>query len=314
MIPVQMSSGNLLADRRAHYGESCLPGDPAAACDLYQQALALCPRWTAGWVRLGEIRAAARLPDAEQAFTRALALDPEDRLGVALKLDLLRPRSLGDRMPAAFVELLFDSYAAGFDRALLDGLAYRGPGLLRAGLGAGYGRALDLGCGTGLMGAELRGICDWLEGWDISGEMLRAARAKGLYDHLDKRDLGRLAPQHGLWQLITASDVFNYLGALERIIAWCAAALQPGGMLAFTVEAHDGAEAWILRDSCRYAHAAPHLQALLGQAGFKARLTPGTLRQDRGAPVPCHVVHAIRLSDPAPRSGGLAPREPAHIA
>ena len=39
------------------------------------------------------------------------------------------------------------------------------------------------------MGERLRPFCDRLEGFDISAEMLRKARAKGVYDRLEKADL-----------------------------------------------------------------------------------------------------------------------------
>lgn len=298
MHPVLMSSGDLIADRRADYAEALLPGDPVAACDLYAQALELVPDWAAGWFRLGEIRAEAGLTGAAQAFEAALAADPQDRLGASLRLDLLRERSLADAMPPAFVETLFDQYAAGFDDALVGRLDYRAPQLLMQGLRAPFGRVLDLGCGTGLMGAELRARVDagtdWLEGWDISAEMLREAGAKAIYDRLDKRDLSQLAPQHDSWDLITAADVFAYLGALEQIVGWVAAALRPGGRFAFTVEAHDGPGAYILRDSRRYAHAEHPLATLLAEAGFTARFARATLRLDRGQPIEGLVVHAIR--------------------
>ena len=98
--------------------------------------------------------------------------------------------------PPAFVELLFDQYAPRFERSLVDKLAYRGPALILERLQAnGFTRAqraLDLGCGTGLMGEVLRPLCTRLEGIDLSGEMLRQARAKGIYDRLEKADIAAL--------------------------------------------------------------------------------------------------------------------------
>lgn len=299
MIPLLLSSGDLIADRRADYAEVLLPTDPAAAADLYAQALELAPGWAAGWFRLGEIRAEAGLAGAEAAFEHALALDPADRLGAALQLDMLRDRSLADRMPSAFVETLFDQYAAKFDTALVDQLGYRAPQLLAAWIAGRHARALDLGCGTGLMGAALRDRVGYLEGWDISSRMLQEAAAKGVYDRLAKRDLSALAPQPAAWDLITAADVFAYLGALEPIVGWVAAALRPGGTFVFTVEAHDGPEAYVLRDSRRYAHAQSALAALLDAAGFTATFRRTTLRMDRGQPIAGLFVLAVRQASPA---------------
>ncbi|MBZ4023767.1 hypothetical protein CKO11_15040 [Rhodobacter sp. TJ_12] len=297
MSTFQFSSGDLVADRRAEYAEGLLAsGDAVAAADLYTQALALAPSWAAGWFRLGEIRAEHGLPKAAQAFAEALRLDPADQMGAALRLQLLQARPEAETMPSAFVETLFDQYAPRFDHALVDTLAYRAPQLLSAQITGRSGRALDLGCGTGLMGAQLRPVCDWLEGWDISAQMLHEAEAKGLYDALSKCDLSDLPAPAQQWDLITAADVFAYLGALEQIVSWGALALAPGGQFAFTTEAHDGPEPLILRESCRYAHAEAYLRDLLVQAGFAAQISRAELRQDRGQPIIGFVVHAVRLA------------------
>ena len=66
MIPLQMSSGDLIADRRADYAEALATDEPAAACDLYLQALDLAPDWAAGWYRLGVLRADHGLPGAAE--------------------------------------------------------------------------------------------------------------------------------------------------------------------------------------------------------------------------------------------------------
>jgi len=241
------------------------------------------------------------LAGAAEAFAEALRLDPADTMGAALQLDLLRDQPAAETMPSAFVETLFDQYAHQFDHALVETLDYRAPQLLAAGLATSYGRALDLGCGTGLMGAELRARADDLEGWDISAEMLREAEAKGLYDRLDKRDLSQLAAPTRQWDLITAADVFAYLGALEQIVAWVALALAPGGRFAFTTEAHDGSDPLVLRESRRYAHSETYLRELLEIAGFDARIERAVLRMDRGDPIEGFIVHAV-----------LAPSTPRH--
>ena len=51
------------------------------------------------------------------------------------------------------------------------------------------GLALDLGCGTGLVGERLRKMVRRLEGVDLSEAMLAEARRKQIYDRLHKGDL-----------------------------------------------------------------------------------------------------------------------------
>ena len=101
-----------------------------------------------------------------------------------------------------------------------------------------------------------------------------------------------IPPRMTSGDLIMAADVFVSLGALERITAWVAGPLRPGGMFAFTIEAHDGPEAYVLRDSRRYAHSAQVLAGMLTEAGFETVIRRDVLRMDRGAPIEGLVVCA----------------------
>jgi len=73
MKPLQASSGDLNADRRADYAEMLhASGDHAAASELLLGALELAPQWAVGWFRLGEMQeAAGALDPAAQAWTGA---------------------------------------------------------------------------------------------------------------------------------------------------------------------------------------------------------------------------------------------------
>ncbi len=83
MKPLQASSGDLIADRRADFAEMLhAAGDHAPAADLMLEALALAPGWAAGWFLLGEMQeAAGRTGQAAFAWKKVLELDPSDRLG-----------------------------------------------------------------------------------------------------------------------------------------------------------------------------------------------------------------------------------------
>ncbi|WP_010138667.1 class I SAM-dependent DNA methyltransferase [Oceanicola sp. S124] len=303
MVAKPFTSGNPLADRRACYAATMADtGDIAAAIEVLASALEITPDWAAGWFRLGEYHDQAGAPDlAGDAWRRAVALDPGDPFGAGLKLDLQLQVPVAEMMPAAFVELLFDQYAPRFETSLVDQLSYRGPQLLASALrGAGFvraERALDMGCGTGLMGQEMRSACDWLGGCDISAGMLAEARAKGIYDQLRKEDLGQLAPVGPTYDLICAADVFNYLGALEQIVGWCAGALLPRGRIAFTME--EGSRPVELRSSRRFAHAPDYVREVLDQAGFQGITMQGcVLRRDRGQDVPAFCVVATLERSP----------------
>ncbi len=292
MKPLQASSGDVLADRRADYAEMLLAdGDPAEAAALLRGALDLAPGWALGWFRLGEIQEAAGAMDAAaEAWATALRLDPHDRAGAALKLALIGRAPQADTPPGAFVEALFDQYADRFDVSLVGRLGYRVPDLLFDAIHAQGGRrfalALDLGCGTGLMGEKLRPIADRLEGFDISAAMLRKARVRGIYDRLEKADLQSFAYEDARPDLVAAADVFIYVGALGRVVGKVAGLLAPDGLFAFSVEKLAGEGDFSLQPSRRYAHSESYLRRVLGENGLSVlSLREDAIRQDRGEPV-----------------------------
>lgn len=292
MQSIQFTSGDLIADRRADYAEMLAEaGEHAAAADLMGEALALAPSWTAGWFRRGEmLESAGDVAAAVDAWREALRLDPADRLGASLKLGLHGAAHAIDAPPSAFVETLFDQYAGDFDSALVERLAYRAPELLfdllqRSGA-VEFAHVVDLGCGTGLMAERLRASASFIEGLDLSAGMLRKAQAKGVYDRLEKQDLQLWQPEPGRADLVVAADVFNYVGALDRLIAAAHTALAAGGRFAFTVELLRDAGDFALRPSRRYAHARGYVSGLLSGAGFGGvTIEEVVLRHDRGEPV-----------------------------
>ncbi len=290
--PLRRISGDPTADRRADYAEMLFgSGEHRAAAEVMLGAIELAPDWALGWFRLGEMQEAAGAPgEAVVAWRMALTIDRDDRTGSALKLQLAGAVPREDAPPSAFVEALFDQYADDFDHALVKTLGYRVPDLLiEAIVGAGgtrFGRVVDLGCGTGLMGAMLRPIAGDLEGHDISAAMLAKAREKNVYDRLVRSDLQMLLLTPGSLDLVVAADVFLYVGALERIVAMVASALRPGGLLGFSVEKPMTAEDLFLQTSRRYAHSEKYFRATLASAGFTVlSLDPAVIRQDRGMPI-----------------------------
>lgn len=292
MKPLQASSGDMLADRRADYAEMLFSsGDHAAAADLMRDALDLTPGWALGWFRLGEMReAAGALDAAAEAWLAALRFDPRDRLGAALRLALMGRVPRADAPPSAFVEALFDQYADTFDAALVEKLAYRVPALLSDALHRQGGRifdlALDLGCGTGLTGEMLRPFARRLEGFDISARMLAKARARGIYDRLEKADLQDFRYESGEPDLVVAADVFMYLGALARVTEAVAGLLARDGLFAFSVERLAGEGDFALLPSRRYAHSEPYVRRVLAENGLNVLwLDEQVIRQDRGEPI-----------------------------
>jgi len=248
-----LSSGDVLADRRYECAKAyAAEGDRAAAADLLMQALERAPRFASAWFALGEIRAeSGDRVGAIAAFRAALAADPSDRHGAALKLARLGAGDPADAMAPGYVRSLFDQYASNFDRALVEGLGYRGPALLRDALRAAvaarrrpfhFARAIDLGCGTGLVAEALHAHCGTIVGVDLSPAMAAAARRKNVYADVavgDMTDFIAARPE-GSCDLVVAGDALVYLADLAPVCRAVARALCSDGLFAFTVETHAG--------------------------------------------------------------------------
>ena len=307
-VPLFQSSGDLIADRRLAIAHDLLARDDLrAAADLLGQTVEAAPRFASAWFVLGEVREMlGETGGAIAAFQHVCALDAEDQLGAGLHLVRLGALPAGE-MPAAYVRTLFDQYAPRFDQALTEGLGYCGPKILRdavAKICAADGRpmqfpqVLDLGCGTGLAGAEFRACAKNLVGVDLSPGMVAAARAKKLYDRLETGDLVQFLAAEARaaqrYHLVLAADVFAYLSWLPAVISAAAKTLAPGGLLAFTVETHAGDDV-ILGEKLRYVHGAAHVR----KAAAGARLSLLTIekastRSEAGVPVPGLVAVARR--------------------
>jgi predicted TPR repeat methyltransferase len=291
------SSGDVIADRRADYAAMLAEGgDHAAAAELMQQALELAPDWAAGWDLLGGYyEKSSNLSGAISAWRRVEALDDAGIFGARLKLAAHKAASASEGTAVSYVEALFDQYAPQFEQSLLEKLGYRVPEMLdalvseemtRLGIER-FSKALDLGCGTGLMGERLREKVAFLEGVDISAAMIAETARKGIYDSLQKAELvAALNARRAEADLMTAADVFIYCGELLPILNALVPALKPGGLVAFSLEAHDGDEAIFLRPSLRYAHGVEAARDALIVAGLEIlRFETDTLRYDRGEPV-----------------------------
>jgi predicted TPR repeat methyltransferase len=301
-----LSSGDMIADRRFDFARDLqMKGDLAAAADLLLQSIDLAPGFASAWFTLGEIREQLGERDAAiAAFRKAVTADPEDRHGASLRLMRLGADKLSD-MPPAYVRALFDQYAPKFEAALVDDLGYRGPSLLfkavlsaRAAIRkpAFFKRAIDLGCGTGLAASAFAREVDEFIGIDLSPRMIEKARLTGLYAELEVAEMvqGLREQPDTSANLILAADAMVYLSDLAPVLQESKRVLGGGGLLAFTVETHDG-DGVILGEGLRYAHGAPYVRASIEAAGLSlSRLENLSTRNENNTPVPGLVVVATK--------------------
>jgi predicted TPR repeat methyltransferase len=187
---------------------------------------------------------------------------------------------------------------------LVEQLGYHAPlelrEMLRARGGWPWGRMLDLGCGTGLSGESLRDMVDHAEGVDLSEGMLEIAEEKEVYDALHVGDaVGFLDHVGETWDLIVATDVLPYVGALEPLAAGVARRLNPGGLFAFSTETAPpeafAGRPWMVGPKQRYAHALDYVRDTLAAAGVPVvEAAPIVVRHDEGEPIPGHLVIAAK--------------------
>lgn len=297
----QLSSGDLIADRRADYAKMLAEGgEPDSAAELMAQALERAPNWAAGWFRLADYEEkSGRKEAAIEALRKTLSLTPEDIFGAGLKLALLGAVAVPEQPPSLYVERLFDDYADRFDQALVEKLGYTVPQKLAALILSHTGALIfehvtDLGCGTGLFGERIRDQAEFLEGFDISVNMLAKAEAKSTYDRLARADLSLLPDSSGIFgnfataraDLVSAADVLMYLGNLDSVFDITTRLLATNGYFAFSVEdAGDGVD-FLLRPSLRYAHSEAYVRELCAARGFELLAVERTvIRMDAGQPI-----------------------------
>lgn len=242
--------------------------------------------------------AAGRLDDAAAITAALLALDPGNP--VYAYYDARAHGQTPAHQPAELNRQLFDSAAQVFDQQLQQGLRYRLPQQIAQKIIALYPdkklNVLDLGCGTGLLGAQLGKLQGRLVGVDVSPKMLEQARRYQLYDSLEVADLHDtlrdVAPAS--FDVVAALDVFVYLGDLSTAIPAVCRVLVPGGRLIFSCESgpEDGPDLFLNPTTERYVHKRSHVEGLCRTAGFAVDVEATILRYQKGQPVQGFVVTA----------------------
>ena len=279
-------------DPQLLYGQACVLqsiGRIEDAVVSFRTTVELDPTLAHAWYGLGTAQLAQGDDGSALAcYERVVKLDPGNAVARHLIASLQEKSTVAP--PIEFVRMLFDGYAERYDEHLTGTLCYRAHeltagALLHAIRTRRQLEILDLGCGTGLFGKKIRNVASRLVGIDVSPEMLRKAEERGCYDSLEVAELGeflaRAAPAS--YDVVTAVDVFSYVGSLEDALANASRILRPEGLLAFTVEAGD--KDYTLDQTVRYRHAKPYLDRLAAGCGFReVACRQETLRMENGYP------------------------------
>ena len=261
--------------------------DEEKLAEAYNRALAL--------EKAGDIDAAV------EAYRECLELDPEDHGGASVRIASLGRGDAPPRAPDAYVETLFDQHADAFEEILVEQLGYMVPILVRQrfqALNLGpFKRMLDLGCGTGLTGGTLRDMAEDITGIDISENMVEIAHEKDLYETLFVAEVEDFLEDNDEepFDLVTATDVLPYLGALEPLFFGAAENMVRGGIFAFsseTLQAEDNAT-YRVGPHQRFLHSEHYIRERLDATGFEViEITDINVRMQDGEPSPGHLVIA----------------------
>lgn len=294
---------------------------PAEALVAFDRAIALDDNHAKAHNNRGSaLQQLYRLPEAEAAFRRALefapgqalpyvnlanVVDQQFRTSEALKVyDLalsrgVEPELIGhyrssllgktpSRSPDEWVRTTFDNFAPTFDEHLRD-LKYVVPTAIAEVLqGRTHpgDRVLDLGCGTGLVGAALAGRDLSITGVDLSERMLTQAHERSLYAHLHVQEVHEYLKQADTqsFDIVCAADVLIYIGDLGELFRQVVRILKPEGYFAFSIEEFSGS-AYSLHNTGRYVHSRAYIRQLLGFRLEVLDELPGAIRYERGNPV-----------------------------
>jgi predicted TPR repeat methyltransferase len=193
--------------------------------------------------------------------------------------------------PRLTIKKLFDGYAKRFESHLVESLAYSIPDriieIIKCHAGEQrFVRAVDLGCGTGLMGGHVVQCVDDMVGVDLSPKMLGVAKEKGIYQRLIESDLTEfLKAEDVFYDLFLAADVMVYMGELQDLFAAAFNKASAKAIFVFSTEKADG-DGWELRNTGRYAHAISFVRRSAENAGWSVLgCEDATVRLEGNKPV-----------------------------
>ncbi|MCG6903069.1 MAG: methyltransferase domain-containing protein [Rhodobacter sp.] len=135
---------------------------------------------------------------------------------------------------------LYDSWSASYDAEIAEN-GYATPARVAEALARHVADTsapiLDFGCGTGLSGVALKlAGFQVIDGADLSADMLKGAKAKGVYRKLWQVEAGAQVPAG--YGAITATGVIGVGAAPPEAFDQIMAALAPGGRFALSFNDH----------------------------------------------------------------------------
>ena len=252
----------------------------------YRKAIALKPDYAEAHNSLGGLFVKLKkLEEAETFFKKAIQFKP-DYVEAKHLLSALTGKTTNSA-PREYVETLFDDYAANFENSLVNTLEYKTPNKIIEMItdknpNIQLGSVLDLGCGTGLIGDEIKKYCSNLEGVDLSKQMLKIASAKNIYDKLEHKDIVKYLSTENLdFNYFISTDVLVYVGELSKIFQLIKSRNKSKGKFIFSTE-HTDRDGFFLEQTGRYSHSKKYIETLCNEFGYKlSHFETVNLRKDK---------------------------------
>lgn len=257
------------------------------AVDAYSAAISLQCDYVDAWYNLGlTFRSQGNNAEAIQSFKKTIHLEPDHPEANHLLSALLGKTT--KNAPKEYIERLFNSAANSFEDTLLGNLDYKIPKIITMLIREensykNFDSTLDLGCGTGLVGRELEGTSQFIDGVDLSQSMLKKALEKKSYRNLINADvLEYLRKAHLDYDYFVAADVFIYVGDLSELFDLISSRNERTGKLVFSTE-HSEIKGYHLEKSGRYSHSKSYIEALCKKYRFSINhFSTADLRKENG--------------------------------
>jgi len=215
--------------------------------------------------------------EAERHFRRCLACDPGDGRGVAILLAYLGAGDAPARTSQAQLLSVYDVRSRFWDQESgYFGAALVAEALRRRAQSAALDM-LDIGCGTGLVGAQVRDLAARLDGVDISSAMLEKAKARGVYNNLFEGDIATFLAQHeDSYDAVLGAATLIHFGDLSAIFESVSRSLRDKGLFVFTLFPHEADDAvdyavasnYRLAQSGCFGHTLSYVERLARATGF----------------------------------------------
>ena len=231
----------------------------------FKKAIKINPTYIEAYYNLGILyHNQEKIELAKRCYEKTLKLDPSFCEAHHI-LNALSGKTTKSA-PKKYVEKLFDNYAANFEKSLVLNLKYNTPKIVKEMIidnnMVNLGSVLDLGCGTGLVGLELKPFSKNIDGVDLSKFMLEEANNKKIYNNLFHNDIEDFLTKSNLeYDYFIAADVFVYIGNLSKIFKLIKERNKQNGKLIFSTE-HTYRKGYFINKKGRYCHSIDYIKSL----------------------------------------------------